>query len=64
MNYTISEAIEVLQTIGADCGYGSDILATCIFMENNRRDFEPFEIMALDKFMAVGREFFAVKEAV
>lgn len=57
MSYTISEAIEVLQTVAAD--HGEDLLTTCIYMSENRQDFEPFEVLALDKFMAVGREFFA-----
>ena len=59
----ISEACDILRGIAKD--HGEDILATCVYMSENRRDFEPHEVMALDKFMAVGREFFAdVEETV
>jgi len=64
MNYTIGEAIEVLQSIAADIGYSGDILATCQFIQENRSDFEPFELAAFDKFMTMGRAMFAPKETV
>lgn len=59
----ISEACEILRDIARD--HGEDVLTTCVYMSENRRDFEPHEIAALDKFMAVGRDFFAdIEETV
>lgn len=58
----ISEACEVLNAVAAD--HGEPLLETVIYMNSNRRDFEPFEIQALDEFMRVGRAFFADVESV
>jgi hypothetical protein len=61
----ITEAIEVLNTISADLGHSGNILYTCKFISENRSDFEPHEIQAYNKFMEVGRDFFAdVEESV
>jgi hypothetical protein len=56
---TITEAIEVLNAISADLGHSGNILYTCKFVSENRSDFEPHELQAYNKFMEVGREFFA-----
>jgi len=56
---TITEAIEVLNAISADLGHSGNILYTCKFISENRTDFELFELEAYNKFMEVGREFFA-----
>ena len=59
----IADACEILRDIARD--HGEDVLTTCVYMSENRRDFEPHEVMALDTFMRVGREFFAdVEESV
>lgn len=52
----ISEACDILRGIAKD--FGEDILETCVYMSENRRDFEPHEVMALDTFMRVASDFF------
>ena len=54
---TITEAIEVLNAISKDHGEG--VLETVKYMSENKQDFEPHEIQAYNKFMEVGRDFFA-----
>lgn len=53
----ISESCEILQGVAAD--FGEPLLETVKYMDENRSDFEPHEILALDEFLRVGREFFA-----
>lgn len=53
---SISNACQILKSIADD--HGEELLETVMYMDDNRSDFDPLEIQALDKFLQVGRAFF------